>query len=131
VLDTNVFVSAILGPGHSRRLVAALLAADELVVSDAILGELEEVLRTEPRLARRIPARLRSEYVALLSRGSRRVEPRPVHGLDDPSDAPIVGTALAAGSPLVTGDKELRESAEADLRVLSVRAALEEMGLIP
>lgn len=131
VLDTNVLVSAVLGPGHSRRLVAALLAAGDLVVSDAILDELDQVLRTEPRLARRIPARLRSEFLALVSRGARMVEPRPVRRLGDPSDAPIVGTALAARSPLVTGDKELRASDVTGLRMLSVREALEELGLAP
>ncbi len=100
-------------------------------MSDAILAELDEVLRTEPRLARRIPARLRSEYVALLARGARLVAPRPVKGLRDSGDAPIVGTALAAGATLVTGDKELRESGGTILRTLSVREALVELGLRP
>lgn len=131
MLDTNVLVSAILGPGHSRRLLATLLATAELVLSDAILAELDEVLRTEPRLAGRVPVRLRSAYVALLSRGARLVEPRPVEGLRDSGDAPIAGTALAARATLVTGDKELRESAAVALRTLSVREALVELGLAP
>jgi putative PIN family toxin of toxin-antitoxin system len=46
VLDTNVFISAILTPGQSRKVLEmARKGTFQLSVSEAILGEIERVLR--------------------------------------------------------------------------------------
>jgi putative PIN family toxin of toxin-antitoxin system len=52
VLDTNAFISAILTPGQSRRVVEmARKGTIDLAVSEAILGEIERVLRLKLRRA--------------------------------------------------------------------------------
>lgn len=103
-----------------------MLTGGELYLSDEILAELDEVLRTDPRLARKVPAPLRARYVALLARAAHLVRPSRVSVVVDPGDEAIVGTAIAAKAPLVTGDKALLRDPPEGLRVLSVRLALEE-----
>jgi len=131
VLDTNVLVSAALGQGHSRRLLAALVARRELVTSDAILEELDETLRSDPRLRRLVTARLRARLIAVLSRASSFVDPKAFAEAPDPDDAAILGTAVAAHAPLVTGDKALLRARPPGLRIVTVREALEELDLLP
>ena len=131
MLDTNVLVSAALGQGHSRRLLAALVARRELVTSDAILEELDETLRSDPRLRRLVTARLRARLIAVLSRASSFVDPVAFADAPDPDDAAILGTAVAARATLVTGDKALLRAQLQGLRIVTVREALEELDLLP
>ena len=50
VLDTNVFISAILTPGPSRRIIEmARRGTIEVAVSEAILSEIERILRLKLR----------------------------------------------------------------------------------
>ena len=55
MIDANVFVSAALQRGPSHRIVQRWFAGNafELIVSDGVLAEVEDVL-TRPRLAKRI-----------------------------------------------------------------------------
>ncbi len=131
MLDTNVLVSAALGEGHSRRLLAGLVARRELVTSDAILEELDETLRSDPRLRRLVPARLRARLIAVLARASSFADPEAVRSAPDPDDAEVLGTAVAASATLVTGDKAPLRFQMPGLRVVTVRGALEELGLFP
>lgn len=77
-------------------------------------------------MARKVPAALRARYVALLARAAHLVRPSRVKVVADPEDSAVVGTALAARAPLVTGDKALLNAPSGDIRIVSVRLALEE-----
>ena len=131
MLDTNVLVSAALGEGHSRRLLVGLVAGRELVTSDAILEELDETLRSDPRLRRLVTARMRARLIAVLSRASAFADPEAFADAPDPDDAAILGTAVAARATLVTGDKALLRAQLQGLRIVTVREALEELDLSP
>ena len=107
VLDTNVLVSALLEPrGIPARILGhATERTFELVISDYILDELDDVLERIPG----IEAGPRQEARNLLARIGRNVKPLTGSWSErDPKDNPVLGTALAAGADfLVTGDKPL------------------------
>lgn len=131
VLDTNVYVSAALTEGPPRRLVGSLVVRGDLVTSRFILDELLEVLRSTPELRDKVPPSVAARYVAFVERHARLVEPASVDWPDEPADATVLGTALAAGEGaiLVTGDKKLRRQADRfGVRAVRVRQALEDPG---
>lgn len=128
VLDTNVYVSAALGDGPARRLTLVLALRGELVTSRFILDELLGVFQASPELAEKVPPSVAARYAAFLERHAALVEPVDVDWPDEPADAVIVGTALAADAPLVTGDKTvLEEAARFDVEAVGVRKALDEV----
>lgn len=112
VLDTTVLVSAFFTRhGTSAALLERLRLEDvELVLSPAILEELVRVLHRS-RHRRRHPYSDEDirRFLHGLSRLSVLVNPAPVSGVvRDPADDVILGTAIAAGAPiLVTGDQDL------------------------
>jgi predicted nucleic acid-binding protein len=89
--------------------------------------ELDETLRSDPRLARLVPTVTRARYLAFLARASPLAEPVDVEGSPDPEDDHVQGTAAAAGATLVTGDKALLPGGVHGVRVVTVRQALEEL----
>lgn len=105
VLDTNVLVAAVYGPGSaSRRLVEACLAGElTAVLSPALRREYDFIL---PRAARGRPY---LERVQTLLGGAEVVEPAQTPRVvpDDPDDDKLVAAALAAGAVLVTNDAHL------------------------
>lgn len=106
VLDTNVLIAAFLSRGLCHELLEHLTREHDLYTSEAILGEFRDRLTVKLGA----PADLVEEAVALLLSRMERIEPAPVEGslCDDPDDAAILGTALAASAAcLVTGDKAL------------------------
>jgi putative PIN family toxin of toxin-antitoxin system len=111
VLDANVLVSAALSPdGVSGRLLARLVeSAIQVVVSPALIGEVERVL-AEPRLAGDPQAR--SEFVEYVIQMARLEEDPPASGpalVDaDPGDDYLVRLLLASEQRLlVSGDVHL------------------------
>jgi putative PIN family toxin of toxin-antitoxin system len=113
VLDANVFVSALIS---GRGAPAAVLAswreeAFDIVVSPAILGELERILHY-PRLRQeyKLPNADIGRFLQLLREFA--VEVSPVEELDvvkeDAADNRYLECALAGGaSVIVTGDHHL------------------------
>ncbi len=116
VVDTNVLVSALISPqGAAARLLAHPVPYT-LVLSTAILDELERVLRY-PRLARRyhITPTLARDYVAVLATTALLVGVDPTHSAaargaaPDPDDDKFLACALAADADtVVSRDIHLR-----------------------
>lgn len=106
VLDTNVVVSAHLNDeGYERHaLDLALAGRIQIVVSDKILTEYEDVLR-RPRFA--LSARQVAKALRLIRECARLVNPqRPVTAAGDPDDNCFLECAEAGRADyLVTGNK--------------------------
>jgi putative PIN family toxin of toxin-antitoxin system len=115
VLDTNVLARAhqkAQGPAR-RVLLHVISGSNVLVISAEILGELERVLRY-PRLLTRsgLTSDDIAEYLENLGAVSCMVRPESVPGdvVRDPTDGPILGTALAGEAEvLCTRDADLFE----------------------
>jgi len=107
VLDSSVLIAASISrAGVCAELLEDVLTHHELVISEFITEELSRKLRdkfnfpeTEVRQLRRFLARMASTVVPT---------DLPTNVCRDPSDIPVLGTAVAAGaSVLVTVDKGL------------------------
>lgn len=115
VLDVNVIISALLSPrgAPARTLRAWLQGAFELVVSPALLAELERAL-AYPKLAERITATDIEQLLELVSRTAVLLEdptePPPVRSAD-PDDDYVISLAAAARAVIVSGDGHLTELA--------------------
>lgn len=108
VLDPNVLVSALLSrDGTPARVLRAWLeGAFELIVSEALLGELERAL-AYPKLRARVTPSEASELIELLRRSARTVEDpdrRPSVASPDPGDDYLIALAEAAQALIVSGD---------------------------
>jgi len=115
VLDTNVLARAHQkAEGPARRVLLQVISGSNvLVISAEILGELERVLRY-PRLLRRsgLTSDDIAEYLENLGAVSCMVRPEsvPADVVRDPTDGPILGTALSGGADvLCTRDADLFE----------------------
>ncbi|MEW6775911.1 MAG: putative toxin-antitoxin system toxin component, PIN family [Bdellovibrionota bacterium] len=117
VLDTNVFVSAMLVPASipARIMDAWRSGSFVLVTSEVLLEELEEVLFRR-KIRRRLELsdeEIRS-YLALIPFNADVVAPAPVvpHVPRDRDDKMVLGTFLAGKADyLITGDEDLLELA--------------------
>ena len=115
VLDTNVLARAHQkAQGPARRVLLHVISGSNiLVISADILGELERVLRY-PRLLTRsgLTSDDIAQYLENLAAVSCLVRPEslPADVLRDPTDEPILGTALAGEADvLCTRDADLFE----------------------
>jgi putative PIN family toxin of toxin-antitoxin system len=112
VLDTNVLVSALISPGgpNAALLLELRAGAFELVVSPALLAELDGVLGRAKFRAWVSPGEA-SAYVELIRReGTVQADPPPsARGLSaDPDDEFLIDLARAAAvDVLVSGDAHL------------------------
>jgi putative PIN family toxin of toxin-antitoxin system len=109
VLDPGVIVSGLLHPdGPPGRLLDAWVDGEfDLVVSPHLIEELAEVL-SRPKLASRLDGAAVSDVLRLLPEAATMASdgpPAPV--CRDPDDDYLVALALATGSLLVSGDKDL------------------------
>lgn len=108
VLDTNVMVSGLINPmGPPGRIVDGVRAGSlKVVVDDRILAEYADVIR-RPMMRAYFTA---SDAFAILDflvhQAEHVVAIEPARNLPDPDDAPFLEVALAAGVPLVTGNKK-------------------------
>ncbi len=110
VLDVNVLVSALLSrAGAPGRLIALWLGgAFELVVSEALLAELERAL-AYPKLREHITPEDAGDFIELLrSTASMFADAEhPDQVSRDPGDDYVVALATASASILVSGDYDL------------------------
>ena len=111
VLDPNVIVSAVLSRNGSPASVFRLWldGAYELVVSPALLDELERVLGY-PKIADRVTQREAAELLELLRRQSELVDDRPgppAVKSPDPDDDYLISLAEAPRAVIVSGDAHL------------------------
>ena len=113
VVDTNVWVSAVINPGGQPARVLASLREGRfrLVISEPLLGELADVL-SRPRIVRRYrldPAEV-DKLLALLRSGAEVVDVSgDVRVCRDPADDRVLETALRGNvRALVTRDDDLK-----------------------
>lgn len=109
VLDTNVLISRLLMPGGvAARAVDRALAEGVLLVSDATLAELADVL-ARPKFDRYVSVADRQRFIELLGGVARRVS--ITHQLKlcrDPRDDMFLHVALnGEADAIVTGDADL------------------------
>jgi putative PIN family toxin of toxin-antitoxin system len=110
VLDPNVLISVLLSrDGAPARVVRAWLDGRfELVVSEALLAELERALGS-PKLRMRIPGEDGRAFAALL-RDAAVLAPDPPERpprSSDPGDDYLLALAASTGAYLVSGDAHL------------------------
>ena len=110
VLDPNILIAALLSPtGTPAKLVGRWLAGEfELLVSDALLAELERAL-AYPKLRRHVSAEEAAELVDLLRSGAILAPdpPDPPRRSSDPGDDYLLALAESERAVLVTGDRHL------------------------
>lgn len=105
VLDTNVFVAAMVAKGLCHEVVVRSLGSCTVATSQSLLDELEHTLRAKFTLG---PAGM--SFLEQLRLRVRIVEPTPVRSpvSRDADDDVVLATAVAAGATvIVTGDQDL------------------------
>ncbi len=104
-LDTNVLASALTTRGLCAELFEVVLQSHELLISDAVIQELERILPGKLGLSAPVTA----GFVTLLRAEALLVEgEHPLPTLPDPYDEPIIASALSGQAHVfVTGDKVL------------------------
>lgn len=130
-----MLISAFVAPrGHVQAVIAAAeVDRYQLVLSEEILGEVERVLTTRPRLQRRYAytADQVRAFVAGLRNLAEIVEPLPgIRGIvRDPADDHVIAAALAAAAEvIVTGDAGLLDlGMHEGIAILTPRAFLERL----
>ena len=130
VVDANVFVSAAIRNGPSRRIVQAWLERDtfEVIVCPELLREVREVLTERPRLRRWVDLPAAELFVDRIT-GAAELVPDPgeaeVH-TRDPGDDYLIALARIHGAELiVTGDRDLLEWEEQHPPVITPAAFAE------
>lgn len=132
LLDPNILIAALLSPrGTPAQIVSRWLSGGfELVVSDALLAELERAL-AYPKPRKRISSGEGAEFVELLRRGaSVSSDPPTRRRSSDPGDDYLIALAESARAVLVSGDQHLLSLAD-ELPIRSASAFLrnlEEIG---
>ena len=130
VLDPNILISALLSPrGAPGQILIRWLAGEfELVVSEALLAELERALRY-PRLRAYISSDEAAEFVSLLAdTAALAVDPAVAAARSaDPGDDYLLALAESERALLVSGDRHLLVLAE-ELPILTARAFLDALG---
>ena len=114
VIDANVFVSAAIQHGPSRRIVNTWQAGDsfEVVACPRLLAEVREVLTERPRLRRWIELPVAELFVDRLAATLELVpDPGDVAGhTRDPGDDYLITLARANRAAfIVSGDRDLIE----------------------
>lgn len=109
VVDTNVLISRLLAPrGTAAQAVDAALASGVLLMSEATLSELVQVLG-RPKFDHYLSDEARRRFIALLGGVSRMVRvAHPVQVCRDAKDDQFLDVALAGqAQAIVTGDLDL------------------------
>ena len=129
VLDPNILIAALLSPGGvPAQLVRRWLGGEyELVVSDALLAELERAL-AYPKLRRRVTPDEAAEFVTLLRHGAilGPDPPKPAQRSADTGDDYLLALAESERAVLVSGDQHLLALA-AELPIQPARAFLDTL----
>lgn len=109
VMDTGVVVSALLLPRSSpRQALDAAVARGRLLVSEATIAELDDVLRRR-KFDKYVSEKQRLEFLAALVREAELIDVVDVvTDCRDPKDNKFLELALSGrGSHIVTGDADL------------------------
>lgn len=129
VLDPNVLIAALPSPtGAPAQLVGRWLGGEfELVVSDALLTELERAL-AYPKLRKHVTPDDTAELVALLRGGAVLAPdpPEPARRSTDRGDDYLIALAEAERAVLVTGDHHLLALAD-QLPIQTARPFLDRL----
>jgi uncharacterized protein len=129
VLDPNVLIAALLSrSGAPARVVSHwLVGAFELVVSEALLAELERAL-AYPKLRARIAPAQAAAFVALLRDEAILAPdpPTPPRRSADPDDDYLPALAESRHAVLVSGDQHLLALADT-LPIVTAGAFLERI----
>ena len=124
VVDTNIWIRALLG-GHVSLPVLHALKENrfQLLISDALLAELEAVVK-RPRLTMRMAQQDVDDLLAALLWHGEFVELRTIPPrCRDPKDHPVLATAIdGRADAIVSGDGDLRADDE-------LRAAMADLGI--
>ena len=124
-LDTNVVVSAVATRGLCADVLQAILSEHQLLIGEAMFGELRRVLSQKVGL----PAETVDEIAAFLRRQATVVSGArlSIKGVD-PADAAIVAEAAAGGAELlVTGDQGLLKAVDLPVKTVSPRELWEQL----
>jgi uncharacterized protein len=128
VLDPNILIAALLSTGAPAQLVGRWPAGEfELVVSEALLAELERAL-AYPKLRQRVSAEEAPELVALLRDGAILAPdaPNPPRRSSDAGDDYLLALAESERAVLVTGDHHLLALAD-EFPIHTARAFLDQL----
>jgi uncharacterized protein len=110
VLDTNIWISALITAGIPKKLVEVWLTEESFIVvyPQWLLDELRKV-PSKPRLAARIRQEDLQNLIILIEEDGFLVEPEEVSSVSrDPKDDVFLSCAQASGADfLVTGDNDL------------------------
>jgi putative PIN family toxin of toxin-antitoxin system len=109
VIDTNVWVSALLGTGVPKKLKDHLAQETfQAICSAQLVDELIDVL-ARPKFAGKITDIDAAELIRLLRTAALFIEPEPISQTSrDPKDDVFLACAVAGGADyLVTGDDDL------------------------
>ena len=124
MLDTNVFVSAAIQNGASHQIVQKLFLglSVELIICDAILDELQEVLIGRPRLRKWIAVNDAENYLEMLQMRFDFVQ-NPHHIIPisrDRNDDFILALARREkANYIVSGDKDLLVLQHLEISIVS------------
>ena len=127
LLDTNVLVSAVLFGGLPQGLVEQAFRGEyELVTSEALLDEFEEVLRERFARPALLARALREELASIADMSRPQRIPRASR---DPADDMVLAAALGGhADAIVTGDKDLLDlGAYEGMPALTTRQALAKL----
>jgi putative PIN family toxin of toxin-antitoxin system len=132
VLDSNIYISAVLFGGNPRLIIEAALSGKVgLAVSTPILEEIQDVLRGSKF---GFPSAAAREIVAEIASLAESVEPTEQVTLitEDPDDDRILECALASGADAnVSGDGHLLSLGSfRGIPVLSPAACVEKFRLV-
>ena len=130
VLDTNVFVSAVISPSGTTGLLvrAAFDGRYRLVVCPALLTELDRVLH-RPSFRQFLESSEVTEFIDSVE-AIADVEPDPrevVIVSRDPDDDYLLALAEANNADLVSGDADLHAVAHPTVTVVSPRELLDRL----
>lgn len=107
-LDTNVLVSAAATRGLCTDVLREVLISHQLVVSDPLFSELDNVLKERLRL----PKELISEFIEILRQDAHQSSPSASLDVDiqDKDDLILLSCAINGNADVfITGDKGLLE----------------------
>ena len=127
LLDTNILVSAVLFDGLPQGLVEQAFRGEyELVTSEALLDEFEEVLRERFARPALLARALREELASIADMSRPERIPRASR---DPADDMVLAAALGGhADAIVTGDKDILDlGAYEGMPVLTTRQALAKL----
>ena len=109
VIDTNLFISALLGSKVIRTILDALFLNEfTFLTSEELLAELDSTAR-KPRLARFISETDLTEFLLLLRAQAKTISPfEIISECRDAKDNKVLACAVAGADVIVSRDKDIQ-----------------------